>query len=97
MMDPHRRNLPLGAGKPRGDYRATAGVSRGTAMSEEPPEWEFTERDVAILREFADDPQISSRQLTDILDEKYGIDVSHVTVSESIRRMREEGVFRERY
>jgi DNA-binding Lrp family transcriptional regulator len=64
-------------------------------MSEEPPEWEFTERDVVILRELAGDPQVSSRQLTEILDEKYDIDVSHVTVSESIRRMREEGVFRE--
>jgi DNA-binding Lrp family transcriptional regulator len=64
-------------------------------MADDAPEWEFTERDVVILRELARDPQVSSRQLTDILDEKYGIDVSHVTVSESIRRMRGEGVFRE--
>lgn len=64
-------------------------------MTDDTPEWEFTERDVVILRELARDPQVSSRQLTDILAENYGIDVSHVTVSESIRRMREEGVFRE--
>lgn len=61
----------------------------------EPPNWEFKRRDVAILTELADDPQLSSRELTGVLDEKYDIDVSHVTVSESIRRMRDEGVFRE--
>ncbi len=61
----------------------------------EPPEWEFKERDVLVLRELSRDPQLSSRDLARILDEKYGIDVSHVTVSESIRGMREEGVFRE--
>ena len=64
-------------------------------MGDDIPEWEFSARDVAILRELARDPQVSSRQLTDVLEEQYGIDVSHVTVSESIRRMREEGVFRE--
>ncbi|MDL5361572.1 winged helix-turn-helix domain-containing protein [Halalkalicoccus sp. NIPERK01] len=64
-------------------------------MSESPPDWEFKERDIVILRELSANPQISSRKLTEILDEEYGIDVSHVTVSESIRKMREEGVFRE--
>lgn len=59
------------------------------------PDWEFKERDVLVLRELSRDPQLSSRDLARILDEKYGIDVSHVTVSESIRGMREEGVFRE--
>lgn len=63
--------------------------------SSEPPDWEFKERDVLVLRELSRDPQLSSRDLARILDEKYGIDVSHVTVSESIRGMREEGVFRE--
>ena len=59
------------------------------------PDWEFKERDVLVLRELSRDPQLSSRDLARILEEKYGIDVSHVTVSESIRGMREEGVFRE--
>ena len=59
------------------------------------PEWEFKERDVLVLRELSRDPQLSSRDLARILEEKHGIDVSHVTVSESIRGMREEGVFRE--
>lgn len=63
--------------------------------SSDPPEWEFKERDVLVLRELSRDPQLSSRDLARILKEKYGIEVSHVTVSESIRGMREEGVFRE--
>lgn len=48
-----------------------------------------------ILKELASEPQISSRELAEVLEEKYDIDVSPVTVSESIREMRETGVFRE--
>jgi len=59
------------------------------------PDWEFKRRDVLVLRELSRDPQLSSRDLSRILEEKYDIAVSHVTVSESIRGMREEGVFRE--
>ncbi|WP_442978301.1 winged helix-turn-helix domain-containing protein [Salarchaeum sp. III] len=62
---------------------------------ERAPDWEFKERDVVILKELAKNPQVSSRDLTDILDQEYDIDVSHVTVSESIRKMRDAGVFRE--
>lgn len=57
--------------------------------------WDFKDRDIKILGELARDPQISTRQLADLLAEKHDIDISHVTVSESIRRMREQGVFRE--
>ncbi|WP_435359507.1 Lrp/AsnC family transcriptional regulator [Haloarchaeobius sp. DFWS5] len=60
-----------------------------------PPEWSFKERDVIILQELAADPQLSSRDLARILADEYDIDVSHVTVSETIRKMRERGVFRE--
>ena len=59
------------------------------------PTWEFKDRDIAILRELTRDPQLSSRDLTSILADEYDIEVSHVTVSESVREMREEGVFRE--
>ena len=59
------------------------------------PDWEFSERDICILKELSRDPQLSSRKLADRLEEKYDIDVSHVTVSESVRKMREEGVFRD--
>ena len=59
------------------------------------PDWEFKERDVLILRELSRDPQLSSRDLARILETEHDIEVSHVTVSESIRGMREEGVFRE--
>ncbi|MGZ0747698.1 Lrp/AsnC family transcriptional regulator [Haloparvum sp. AD34] len=59
------------------------------------PNWDFKDRDIAILRELTRNPQLSSRELTTILADEYGIEVSHVTVSESIREMRNEGVFRE--
>ena len=58
-------------------------------------DWEVTRRDAHILAELSRDPQRSARELTEVLEEKYGIDVSHVTVSQSIRKMREAGVFRE--
>lgn len=65
-------------------------------MSEDrSPDWEFKERDLLILRELSADPQLSSRELAHILEAEHGISVSHVTVSESIRKMREEDVFRE--
>jgi len=59
------------------------------------PDWNFRDRDIAILRELSRDPQLTSRELRDILADEYDISVSHVTVSESIREMREAGVFRE--
>ncbi|SNR55834.1 winged helix-turn-helix domain-containing protein [Halorubrum vacuolatum] len=59
------------------------------------PDRNFSKRDAIILQELSRDPQISSRELRDILAAQYDIDVSHVTVSESIRRMREKEVFRE--
>ncbi|ELZ05666.1 AsnC family transcriptional regulator [Natrialba chahannaoensis JCM 10990] len=65
------------------------------STSDDAPSWEFKDRDIAILCELSNDPQLSSRELTTVLEEQYDIDVSHVTVSESIRRMRDEGVFRE--
>jgi DNA-binding Lrp family transcriptional regulator len=58
------------------------------------PTWEFNRRDICILKELSRDPQLSSRKLADRLEEKYNISVSHVTVSESVREMREQGVFR---
>jgi hypothetical protein len=64
-------------------------------MTGDAPDWEFKPRDVYVLRELSRDPQLSSRDLARILEEEYDIGVSHVTVSESIRGMREHGVFRE--
>ena len=59
------------------------------------PDWEFNQRDICILKELSQDPQLSSRKLAARLSENYDIDVSHVTVSESVREMRERGVFRD--
>lgn len=52
-------------------------------------------RDRIILGEYSNDPTLSARELRDILEEDYGIDVSRVTVSESLREMRSRGIFRE--
>lgn len=59
------------------------------------PDWEFTDRDINILKELTKDPHVSSRQLADILKSEYGIEVSHATVNNAIRDMRESDVFRE--
>ena len=64
-------------------------------MPKDTPEWEFNDRDIVILRELARDPQLSARKLTEILESKYDIDVSHVTISKAIRNVRSAGVFRE--
>lgn len=61
----------------------------------EKPDWEFDRRDICILKELCEEPQLSSRRLADRLAENHGIEVSHVTVSESVREMRERGVFRD--
>jgi DNA-binding Lrp family transcriptional regulator len=61
----------------------------------EAPEWEFKQRDICILKELSREPQLSSRKLADRLSKKYGIEISHVTVSESVKEMRERGVFRD--
>lgn len=59
------------------------------------PDWNLKDRDRYILSELATDPTLSAQELCDLLESKHGINVSRVTVSESIRQMREEGVFRE--
>jgi len=61
----------------------------------EDPGWDFRDRDVSILQELSCDPGLSSRELAARLEADHDIDVSHVTVSESVRKMREAGVFRE--
>ena len=75
--------------------RAGGEASMATGTKPDEVDWEFKERDIAILQELSEDPQISSRDLAQVLAEEYDIDTSHVTVSETIRRMRDEGVFRE--
>jgi DNA-binding Lrp family transcriptional regulator len=59
------------------------------------PEWDFKDRDKYILSELAADPTLSAQEIRDRLREKHDIEASRVTISESIRKMREEGVFRE--
>lgn len=59
------------------------------------PDWQLSRRDRIILAELSNDPTLSSADLREILEEEYAISASRVTISESIRQMREADVFRE--
>ncbi len=64
-------------------------------MPDDSPDRDLKRRDVLILKELAANPQRSAREITEVLAKDHGVDVSHATVSKSIRRMREDGVYRE--
>jgi len=64
-------------------------------MTAEDTSWDLKLRDALVLAELSRDPQRSARELATVLEEEHDISVSHVTVSQSIRQMREAGVFRE--
>lgn len=51
-------------------------------------------RDVAILKARVDNPTSSTRELSEILEEEYGISLSHNRINEILRLMSEEDVFR---
>ncbi|MFC6787601.1 Lrp/AsnC family transcriptional regulator [Halobaculum halobium] len=96
-MTDHTDDDPAGTDRAAdGDDIATSGADDDIAATgDDPPDWTFSERDLVILEELAADPGISSRELAGVLEAEYDVDVSHVTVSESIRKMRAAGVFRE--
>jgi DNA-binding Lrp family transcriptional regulator len=50
---------------------------------------------IAILREKIEDPNITTRKLSEILKDKYGITLSHARIAEIIKEMKETEVFRE--
>ncbi len=50
---------------------------------------------IAILREKIEDPNITTRRLSEILREKYGISLSHARIAEIIKEMKDSEVFRE--
>ncbi len=50
---------------------------------------------VAILREKIADPNITTRKLSEVLKEKYGISLSHARVAEILKEMKEQEIFRE--
>lgn len=52
-------------------------------------------RDITILKARVDNPTSSTRELSEILKEEYGISLSHNRINEILRVMSEEGVFRE--
>lgn len=64
-------------------------------MSAPGPEADISPRDIAILKVRVDNPTASTRELSDILDDKYDIQLSHNRINEILREMAEDGIFRE--
>ncbi|WP_433631097.1 helix-turn-helix domain-containing protein [Halomicrococcus sp. NG-SE-24] len=52
-------------------------------------------RDIAILKARVDNPTLSTRELSQIVEEKYGISLSHNRINEILRMMSEQEIFRE--
>lgn len=56
---------------------------------------DLSPRDIVLLKVRIDNPTAPVRELRDILDEKYDIQLSHNRVNELLREMSNEDVFRE--
>ena len=56
---------------------------------------EVTPRDIVILKVRVANPTASTRELSEILETEYGIDLSHNRINEILREMAEEGFYRE--
>ncbi|NKE38080.1 helix-turn-helix domain-containing protein [Natronococcus sp. JC468] len=57
--------------------------------------FDVSPRDIAILKARVDNPTSSTRELSQILEEEYGISLSHNRINEILRTMSEEETFRE--
>ncbi|ELZ24621.1 hypothetical protein C477_00385 [Haloterrigena salina JCM 13891] len=57
--------------------------------------FDVSPRDIAILKARVDNPTSSTRELSQLLEEEYGISLSHNRINEILRTMSEEEVFRE--
>lgn len=64
-------------------------------MSHQSPPEDIPPRDIVILKARVANPTASTRELSDILAEKHGIDLSHNRINEILRDMAERDVFRE--
>ncbi|MFB6354665.1 MAG: helix-turn-helix domain-containing protein [Halobacteriales archaeon] len=56
---------------------------------------DLSPRDVAILKARVANPTASSRELSDVLEDRYGISLSHNRINEILRGLAEEGLYRE--
>jgi hypothetical protein len=63
-------------------------------MDDENP-FNVSPRDIAILKARVDHPTASTRELSHIIDQEYGISLSHNRINEILRTMSEEQIFRE--
>lgn len=64
-------------------------------MSAQPPSEDIPPRDIVILKARVANPTASTRELSDILAEKHGIELSHNRINEILREMADNDVFRE--
>ncbi|WP_408960413.1 helix-turn-helix domain-containing protein [Natrinema sp. 74] len=62
---------------------------------DETDSFDVSPRDIAILKARVDSPTASTRELSQILEEEYGISLSHNRINEILRTMSEQEVFRE--
>ncbi|GAD53096.1 hypothetical protein MBEHAL_1856 [Halarchaeum acidiphilum MH1-52-1] len=56
---------------------------------------DISPRDVVILKVRVEYPTVSTRELSDVLETEYGIDLSHNRINEILRGLSESGAFRE--
>ncbi|QSW97722.1 helix-turn-helix domain-containing protein [Haloterrigena alkaliphila] len=62
---------------------------------DEDDSFDVSPRDIAILKARVDHPTSSTRELSGILEEEYGISLSHNRINEILRTMSEQEIFRE--
>jgi DNA-binding Lrp family transcriptional regulator len=62
---------------------------------DDPLDADLSPRDIVLLKIRMDNPTAPVREIRDILDEKYGIELSHNRVNELLREMSNEDIFRE--
>jgi len=64
-------------------------------MTSELAELDVSPRDILILKLRVEFPTASTRELSDILDTEFDVDLSHNRINEILREMSEAGLFRE--
>ena len=64
-------------------------------MPELAPSADVSPRDLAILKARVANPTASSRELSELLEDRYGIGLSHNRINEILRGLAEDGLFRE--
>ncbi|GGM61277.1 hypothetical protein J2752_001383 [Halarchaeum rubridurum] len=64
-------------------------------MSSSNGDLDISPRDVVIMKVRVEYPTVSTRELSDILESEYGIELSHNRINEILRELSDSGAFRE--